>query len=68
VSAEAEARKLREEVERLENTRLQLSKDVMHGRPGAIEEDQRLEKRIRELGSRLHKLKQGGRGNSYGRM
>jgi len=62
VSAEDEARKLREEVERLENTRLQLSKDVMHGRSGVIEEDTRLERRIRELGSRLHKLKQGGRG------
>jgi len=60
VSAEAEARKVLEEVERLENTRLELSKDVMHGRAWAIEEDQRLERRIRELGRRLQDLKQGG--------
>ena len=58
MSAEDEARKVREEVERLENTRLQLSEDVMHGRAGAIEEDQRLERRrIRELGRRLQNLK-----------
>ena len=63
MSAEDEARKVREEVERLENTRLQLSEDVMHGRAGAIEEDQRLERRrIRELGRKLQNLKQGGRG------
>ncbi len=60
MSAEDEARKVLEEVERLENTRLELSRDVMHGRAGAIEEDQRLERRIRELGRRLQDLKQGG--------
>ena len=62
MSAEDEARKVREEVERPEDIRLQLSEEVMHGRAGAIQEDQRLERRIRELGRRLQNLKQGGRG------
>ena len=44
-----DARRIREEVLKLEAARLRLSEDVMKGDTQALEEDQRLEGRIREL-------------------
>jgi hypothetical protein len=41
----------RREVKRLEDERLRLASEVMGGDPAAVAEDQRLEKRIRELAS-----------------
>jgi hypothetical protein len=40
---------LRQEILRLEERRLQMAPEVMGGEPGAVEEDRRLEGRIREL-------------------
>jgi hypothetical protein len=50
--AEDEARRAREEVERIEAQRLRLSEAVMKGDEKALEEDRRLELRIRELAGR----------------
>ena len=50
--AEDEARRVREEVEILEARRLRLSEAVMKGDEKALEEDRRLELRIRELARR----------------
>jgi hypothetical protein len=44
---------LREAILRLEEARLRIAPDVMGGKPGALEEDERLERRIRELAQRL---------------
>ncbi|MDP8952536.1 MAG: hypothetical protein M3N18_09900 [Actinomycetota bacterium] len=59
-----EIRRAREELEELEATRLRISGDVMRGNPGALEEDRRLEERIRELAHWLvraeRKDKKGG--------
>jgi hypothetical protein len=53
MSKEDEARRARgEEASRLEAQRLRLSEDVMMGDEKALEEDRRLEKRIRELARR----------------
>lgn len=52
VSSEDKMRQVREELEELEAARLELSKDVMEGEPGALEEDRRLERRIGELARR----------------
>jgi hypothetical protein len=53
MSTEDEARRARgEEALRLEARRLRLSEDVMKGDEKALEEDRRLEKRIRELARR----------------
>ena len=41
----------RREILRLEEVRLRLAPEVMGGAPAAVEEDRRLEKRIRELAS-----------------
>ena len=50
MSTEDEVRRARgEEALRLEARRLRLSEDVMKGDEKALEEDRRLEKRIREL-------------------
>ena len=43
------AEELRQEILRLEERRLRIAPDVMGGEPGAVEEDRRLERRIREL-------------------
>jgi hypothetical protein len=43
-------RRAREEIAQLEAERVRLSADVMEGRPGALEEDERLRQRIAELG------------------
>ncbi len=50
--AEDEARRVREEVESLEARRLRLLEAVMKGDEKALEEDRRLELRIRELARR----------------
>jgi hypothetical protein len=47
--AKDEAHRVREEVERIEAQRLRLSEAVMKGDEKALEEDRRLEQRIREL-------------------
>jgi len=53
MSTEDEARRARgEEATRLEARRLRLSEAVMKGDEKALEEDLRLEKRIRELARR----------------
>ena len=49
---EDEARRAQEEVERIEAQRLRLSEAVMKGDEKALEEDRRLELRIRELAGR----------------
>ncbi len=41
---------LRQEILRLEERRLLLAPEVVGGEPGAVEEDRRLEGRIRDLG------------------
>jgi len=69
VSEEDALRRAREELAQLEAQRLQLSTDVMEGRPEALEEDERLRQRIVELGHWLFKSeKEGGgrRGMSEG--
>ncbi len=43
----------REELMELEAARLRLSEDVMKGTKEAIEEDRRLERRVRELANQL---------------
>ncbi len=40
---------LRQEILRIEQRRLRLAPEVMGGEPGAVEEDRRLEGRIRDL-------------------
>jgi hypothetical protein len=40
---------LRQEILRLEERRLRLAPEVMGGEPGAVEEDRRLDGRIRDL-------------------
>jgi hypothetical protein len=50
VSEEDALRQAREELAQLEAQRVQLSLDVMEGRPEALEEDERLRQRIVELG------------------
>ena len=50
VSEEDALRRAREEIALLEAERVRLSSDVMEGRPGALEEDERLRQRIVELG------------------
>ncbi len=69
MSEEDALRRAREELAQLEAQRLQLSTDVMESKPEALEEDERLEKRIMELGHWLVKSeKEGGgrRGMSEG--
>jgi hypothetical protein len=62
MSTEDEARRARgEEATRLEARRLRLSEDVMKGDEKALEEDLRLEKRIRELARRSIGGDQDGR-------
>ena len=50
MSEEDALRRAREEIVQLEAERVRLSTDVMAGRPGALEEDERLRQRIVELG------------------
>ena len=53
-------RRAREEIAQLETERVQLSADVMEGRPGALEEDERLRQRIVELGHWLLEAEKEG--------
>jgi hypothetical protein len=53
---------LREAILRLEEARLRIAPDVMGGKPGTLEEDERLERRIRELAQRLKSSEQEGEG------
>ena len=46
-------RRTREGIKELEEARLRISGDVMEGKPGALEEDERLRERILELLRRL---------------
>ena len=59
--SEADAlRRAREEIAQLETERARLSTDVMEGRPGALEEDERLRQRITELGHWLLETEKEG--------
>jgi hypothetical protein len=61
VSEEDALRRTREEIAQLEAERVHLSSEVMEGRPGALEEDERLRQRIVELGHWLMEAeKEGG--------
>jgi hypothetical protein len=61
VSEEDALRRAREELAQLEAERVRLSADVMAGRPGALEEDEQLRRRIVELGQRILEVeKEGG--------
>ncbi len=63
VSEDDALRRAREELAQLEAQRVQLSRDVMEGRPGALEEDEQLRARIVELGHWLFEAeKEGGQG------
>ena len=53
-------RRAREEIAQLETERVRLSTDVMEGRPGALEEDERLRQRIAELGHWLLETEKEG--------
>ncbi len=69
VSEEDALRRTREELAQLEAQRVQLSPDVMEGRPEALEEDERLRQRIVELGHWLMEAEKesgGRRGMSEG--
>ena len=52
--------KAREELMSIEERRLRLSERVMRGRAEALEEDQRLEARLRELAHWLMSVEQNG--------
>jgi hypothetical protein len=61
VSEDDALHRAREELAQLEAQRVQLAGDVMEGRPGALEEDERLRARIVELGNWLMEAeKEGG--------
>jgi hypothetical protein len=53
-------RRAREEIAQLEAERVRLSAEVMEGRPGALEEDERLRQRIAELGHWLLEAEKEG--------
>lgn len=56
-------RQAREEIAQLETERVRLSAEVMEGRPGALEEDERLRQRIAELGHWLLEAEKEGHGS-----
>ena len=60
VSEEDALRRTREEIAQVEAERVRLSSDVMEGRPGALEEDERLRARIVELGHWLSEAEKDG--------
>jgi hypothetical protein len=60
VSEEDALRRAREEIAQLEAERVRLSSEVMEGRPGALEEDERLRQRIVELGHWLFEAEKEG--------
>ena len=53
MSERDETHRTREKISRLEERRRRPSGAVMEGKPGALEEDERLERRILELARRL---------------
>lgn len=59
MSEEEALRRAREEVAQLEAERLRLSTEVMEGRQGALEEDERLRQRIADLGRWLMEAERG---------
>ena len=65
MSEEEALRRAREEVAQLEAERLRLSTEVMEGRRGALEEDERLRQRIADLGRWLMEAeREGGEGGA----
>ncbi len=60
VSEDDALRRAREELAQLEAERVRLAGDVMEGRPGALEEDERLRARIVELGHWLLEAEKEG--------
>jgi hypothetical protein len=60
VSEDDALRRAREELAQLEAQRVQLSGDVMEGRPEVLEEDERLRARIVELGHWLSEAEKEG--------
>jgi hypothetical protein len=65
VSEEEALRRVREEIAQLEAERLRLSTEVMEGRQGALEEDERLRLRIADLGRWLMEAeREGGEGGA----
>ena len=57
-----DVRRAREELLAIEERRLQLSERVMRGDAQALEEDRRLEERLRELASWLMRVQQQTKG------
>ena len=57
-----DVRRAREELLAIEERRLQLSERVMLGDAQALEEDRRLEERLRELASWLMRVQQQSKG------
>jgi hypothetical protein len=55
-----DVRRAREELMSIEERRLQLSERVMRGEAEALEEDQRMEARLRELAHWLMSVEQNG--------
>ena len=65
MSEEEALRRVREEIAQLEAERLRLSTEVMEGRQGALEEDERLRLRIADLGRWLMEAeREGGEGGA----
>ena len=64
MSEEEALRRVREEIAQLEAERLRLSSEVMEGRQGALEEDERLRLRIADLGRWLMEAERGRRGGA----
>jgi hypothetical protein len=60
VSKEDALRRARQEIAQLEAERVRLSTDVIAGRPGALEKDERLRQRIVELGHWLLEAEREG--------
>ena len=60
MSEEEALRRVREEIAQLEAERLRLSTEVMEGRQGALEEDERLRLRIADLGRWLMEAEREG--------
>lgn len=63
MSEEDALRRVREEIAQLEMERMRLATDVMEGKLGALEEDERIRQRMAELGRWLSEAeKESGEG------
>jgi hypothetical protein len=62
VSEEDALRRTRQDIAQLEAERVRLSTEVMEGKPGALEQDERLRQRIAELGHWLWEAEKGREG------